>query len=136
MTDKRMPNQKKMRRTEGVLEAPENTVEYAGNRLRAREEDYIESGFPRQQAAVIMLVILAVFCVAGGAYAGKVSAAVLCVIVFIELLMGFFLGSAPAFITVMLTAGMLAAGMLTKTLDAVAPGCIVFIATVLTVKDK
>lgn len=136
MTEKRNSNRQKKRRPETVVQAPDMETGYAGHRIHAREEDYIDSRFPKQQAALVMLIVLAVFCVVGGVHMGQISAAVLSVIIFIELLMGFFLGNAPAFITIMLTALMMAAGMFTKTLEAVAPGCIVFIATVLAVKDK
>lgn len=136
MTDSRKPNPKKKKKPKDAAKAPDRGTEPLSRGVRAREEDYIESRFPGRQATLVMLIALAVLCVAGGVHMGRISIAVPGVIVFIELLMGFFLGNAPAFITIMLTALMMAAGMFTKTLEAVAPGCIVFIATVLVVKDR
>ena len=136
MTEQKTSNHKrKKKKEEGVTEIlqKENSVNRS---FRTSENDFVESGFPRQQAALVALVILAILCIIGGVRMGEISAAVICVIVFIELLMGFFLGNEPAFISIILTAIMVLAGMLTGTLSAVAPGCIVFIGTVLVVKGK
>lgn len=136
MADKGTSNQRKRKRPERDMDALRGEPEPSRSRVRAREEDYIESRFPKQQAALVALVVLAVFCVVGGRQIGDTAVAVLCVVIFIEMLMGFFLGNAPSCITVTLTALMALVGMLTKTSGAVIPGCVVFIATVLVVKDK
>lgn len=142
MTGEKSSNHKKKRKQqpEGVTELlkkedmPGKRVQKSG--IRAREEDFDENAFPKKQAALGALVFLAILCIIGGTRIGEVSVAVMCVIILIVLLMGFFLGNAPVFVTVILTALMVLAGMFTTTLEIVALGCIVFIATVFVVKEK
>jgi uncharacterized membrane protein len=105
-------------------------------RIRTREDDYVESTFPKQTVALVTLAIIVIASIICGRKVGEVSVAVICVIVFIELVMGFFLGNSPVFVSLLLVAIMMVIGILTKTVEVILPGIVVFLGTILTVKEK
>lgn len=105
-------------------------------RIRTRADDYVESTFPKQTVALVALAVIVIASIICGTKVSEVSVAIISVIVLIELLMGFFLGNSPVFVSLLLVAIMMVIGIMTKTVEVILPGITVFLGTILTVKEK
>lgn len=132
MAEKKSYKRNHEEKTELLKEDMPNSVP----RFRTREDDFVENRFPKQTVELIVLAALVITSIVCGIKVLGITAAVICVIVFIELLMGFFLGNSPSFISVILVLAMILVGVFTGTLETILVGAVVFLTTILVVKDK
>lgn len=114
----------------------EEETEVLTPRFRTRADDYEENSFPSQTISLITLAVLVIASIICGIKVFGISAPIICIVIFIELLMGFFLGNSPIFVSIGLAAVILIAGMLTGNGDTVLCGITIFMATILLVKES
>lgn len=103
--------------------------------FKTRTDDF-EDKVPKQTIGLFVLAVLVAVGIVFGIKTAGISAAVLCVIILIELLMGFFLGNAPAWFSLLLEAAMIIIGVVTGTFQAVLIGSIIYAGMIIIIKDR
>ncbi len=124
--------EKNRRRTELIREEKAKEIPH----FKTREREVVETRLSKQTLALIILAVLVVLSIVCGIKVFEISAPIICVIVFIELLMGFLISNSPSFVTILLVVFMIFVGIFTKMLDAILIGAVVFTCTVLLLKER
>ena len=128
-------------RTEILRRSPSDNEEpkRSGRGRRRHSKEYQEGYFAMETVSLVALaVVVIVFVVAAIMHVemAQFSLPVLGITVVLMVLMGIFLGGAPSFVTLLLVAMSLIAGMVTGTMSEVISGVVVFLGTVLCMKDR
>ncbi|MBO6132719.1 MAG: hypothetical protein J6P05_00080 [Lachnospiraceae bacterium] len=110
-------------------------------RKKRKAADTQASVFGVSMEAICLVALLLIIIVLFGAAIGRVeltelSVPVMAITTIIVIIMGFIMGGAPSFVSLIIVALILLAGALTGMLSEVLVGVIVFMGTVIVIKEK